>query len=216
MNLLICDDHPVVRSGLRKDIADLMGFNHRVDDAKNGEQAIELLKQNQYDIVLMDIQLPGKSGMDVLQHIILKYPGLPVLMLSNFEDIDYGYESYKQGAAGFLNKTVLPSELIFSIKKVVGGGKCFSSMVMQMADDARKSHKKTHTEYGHELLTDQKIKILIMSCEGKSQQYIGSKMHIEVGSVSSHLKQIDFIMNFTNKCDRMSYYQNHLKGKIKL
>jgi DNA-binding NarL/FixJ family response regulator len=213
MRVLICEDHEIFRDGIRQDIEKLLTGPHIIGEAANGDEALHLLDKGQYDLVLLDIKLPGKTGMDLLQFIKIKWPGQRVLMLSNYDESDYAFKALQYGASGYLNKDVSPRELIFSIQKVMRGDLCFSPETQQMAEDAKKIKKKYHSEYKHDLLTDHQYKLLKMFGEGKSNKTIAKELNIEERSVGSHKYKIKMIMNFKDNSEMQSYCNKYILNK---
>jgi two-component system, NarL family, invasion response regulator UvrY len=210
MKVLICEDHEIFRDGIRKDIEKGLQGPHIIDEAVNGDEALHFLKKEQYDVVLMDIKLPGKTGLDLLQIIKITWPNQIVLMLSNYDESDYAYKALLYGASGYLNKAVSSRELIFFMQKALRGGLCFSPEIEQMAIEAKKIKKKHHIEYKHELLTDRQFMLLKMFGEGKSNKIIAKELHIGEKSISAHKHQIKKCMNFKDDNEMQSYYNNYI------
>jgi len=121
MRILICDDHKIMRDGLRQMIS-LMGNVLCIKEAASGEEALNHLKTEAFDILLLDISLPDRSGLDVLEIVKLKWPEVNVLILSMHAQQQYAVRALKLGASGFLSKDVASEELLVAIRKVASGG----------------------------------------------------------------------------------------------
>ncbi|MEI6851490.1 MAG: response regulator transcription factor [Bacteroidota bacterium] len=211
MKILICEDQETYRHGIIDDINKGLPGRNIIHEAANGDQAKEYLSQQSYDIVLMDIKLPGKSGMEWLQFIKIKWPDQAVIMLSNYEETDFAFTAYKYGASGFLNKAVSTRELIQAILKGAGGGTCFSQQIEQMIQDAKKTRKKSHAEFNHPLLSDHQIKFMKMWVMGRTSNEIALQLKIHPKSVSSQKSKIKNLMGFKSDSEMYSYYEKNLR-----
>ncbi len=122
IKILIADDHAIVREGLKQIVAEEKDILV-AGEAENSEQLMELLEKEIWRLVVLDINMPGKSGLEALKDIKLQYPDLPVLILSMFSEDQYGIRAIKAGASGYLKKVSAPTELVTAIRKIVSGGK---------------------------------------------------------------------------------------------
>jgi len=122
INILIADDHPIFRKGILKMLSDVQGEKHIVD-VENSNTLLEELKQNEFDIIILDISMPGRSGLEVMQEIISDYPGIPILILSMHPEEQYAIRALKSGASGYLTKDSAPNELTIAVKNILKGGK---------------------------------------------------------------------------------------------
>ena len=119
--ILIADDHPIVRQGLKQILLEESGTTI-VGEAQNSGEALELAKKEPWDIVILDITMPGRGGLDVLKELKREYPKLPVLILSMHPEDQYAVRMFKAGANAYLTKASAPEELVKAIKKVLAGG----------------------------------------------------------------------------------------------
>ena len=126
MKILICDDHKIVRDGLRQILYQLQGVT-TIGEAGDGNEALMLLKNEVFDIILLDISLPGKSGLEVLQSVKEKWPSTNVLMLSMYPQEQYAIRALNLGASGYLTKDTASEELLIAVKKVSEGGEIYFS-----------------------------------------------------------------------------------------
>ena len=156
IKILIEDDHAIVREGLKQIVAEQSGM--RVNgEASNYNELFQLLPKNEWDIVILDIHMPGKNGLEALKDIRNHYPSLPVLILSMYSEEQYGLRSIKAGASGFLEKVSAPDELVQAIQKIISGGKYISSRLVEQMASSLDSKYESHT---HESLSDRELQIL--------------------------------------------------------
>ena len=125
IKILIADDHAIVREGLKQIVAEESDMKV-TGEAGNADEVFEILKTNNFDIAILDINMPGKSGLDLLKDLKIQYPKLPVLILSMYGEEQYGIRALKAGALGYLRKVSAPNELVTAIRKIVSGGKYIS------------------------------------------------------------------------------------------
>ena len=145
IKILIADDHAIVREGLKQIVAEEADILV-AGEASNTQVLMDKLKEDEFDILILDINMPGKSGLDALKDIKTEYPDLPVLMLSMYSEEQYGLRSLKGGADGFLKKVSAPEELVIAIRKLHGGRKYISQILAEkMAESLDdRSHKLLH------------------------------------------------------------------------
>lgn len=119
IRILIVDDHPIVRAGFRQIVSETDDMEV-ADEAANGDEAMACMRQNKYDIVLLDISMPGRSGLEILQELKEEHPQLPVLIMSMYPEEHYAVRALRAGASGYLTKAGAPNHLVLSIRKVLG------------------------------------------------------------------------------------------------
>lgn len=206
IRVLIVDDHPVVRRGL-KEILERELHGAICDEAENAEQAITKVRGQDWDLVVLDIAMPGRSGIDVLKDIKLERPELPVLILSVYAGDQYARRVIKAGARGYLNKESPPKELIEAIKRILSGGRYISHELAQMlvwdlSEDPRPFH---------ETLSDREFEVLRMIAHGKTVSQIAEELHLSVATVSTYRGRILEKMRMTNTAELIRYaFSNHL------
>jgi DNA-binding NarL/FixJ family response regulator len=182
MKILICDDHKIVREGLRQ-ILQQMEEITSIGEAGDGHEALTLLKEETFEVVLLDISLPDQNGLEVLRKIKTKWPSTNILMLSMYPQEQYAIRALKFGASGYLTKDTASDELILALKKVSAGGKYISqslgeNLALHLDDDL--DHLK------HESLSNREFEIMIMLANGKSLQEIGNELFISIKTVSTY------------------------------
>ena len=201
MRILITEDHAVVRQGLKLILAD--HFKKAVfGEARNATEALALVWKEKWDVVVLDITLPGRSGLEVLKEIKRSRPRLPVLILSMHPEDQFAVRLLKAGAAGYLTKESAAEELVGAIKKVVGGGRYISpSLAERMASYLNLDVRKAP----HERLSDREFLILRMIASGKQVSQIGKELSISVSTVSTYRARILGKMDMKNNAELTHY-----------
>lgn len=186
IRVLVADDHPVVHEGLKKMFEKVHGIRV-TGEASTGEEVLNKIEQNDYDLVLLDISMPDKSGLEVLKELKRKKPDLPVLILSIHGEEQYAIRAMKAGAAGYLTKKSIPDELIRAIQKISQGAKYItSSLAEKMASYLEKGAKKLP----HETLSDREFQIICLIAKGKTRKEIAEELSLSVDTISTYRARI--------------------------
>ncbi len=206
-NILIVDDHAVVRAGLRQIISGISGMAD-VDEADDAIEALSKIRKKEYSVVVLDISMPGKSGLDVLKEIRNEHPKLPVLMMSMHPEDQYAMRSLRSGAWGYVTKDSTPAELLAAIRTVVGGRKYISSnLAEKLAFNLDVDMKKEP----HEILSDREHQVLCMIASGKTLTEIGDQLALSVKTISTYRGRILEKMQLRNNAEMINYaITNHL------
>ena len=201
MKILICDDHKIVRQGLRQ-ILQKMEEVTLIEEAGDGDEALKLLKIKAFDILLLDISLPGRSGLEVLKAVKTKWPSTNVLMLSIYTHQQYAINAIKFGASGYLSKDTALEELIKAVRAVSKGGNYISqSLAFTLAFHDNKDQGRQK----HELLSTREFEILIEMANGKSQQKIGDELCISNKTIGTYRRRILDKMELSSNVELMRY-----------
>lgn len=201
MRILLTEDHAVVRQGLKLILAD--HFKKVVfGEARTATETLALVWKEKWDVVVLDITLPGRSGLEVLKEIKHSRPKLPVLILSMHPEDQFAVRTLKAGAAGYLTKESAGEELVGAIKKVVGGGRYISPslaerMASYLAIDVRQAP--------HERLSDREFLILRLIGSGKQVSQIGKELSLSVSTISTYRKRILEKMDMKNNAELTHY-----------
>jgi DNA-binding NarL/FixJ family response regulator len=199
--VLIADDHPVVRKGLREIVKEAFGMV-RIDEAGNGQEALERVAKNDYDAVLLDISMPGKSGLDVLKELKGQKPKLSVLVLSIHPEEQYAVRVLKAGASGYLTKESAQDELINAVKKISTGRKYISaSLAERLALDLERDAERPL----HENLSDREYQVMCMIASGKTVKKIAKELFLSVKTVSTYRARLLDKMRMKNNAE-LTYY----------
>jgi two-component system invasion response regulator UvrY len=201
MKILICDDHKIVREGLRQILLQLQGVT-LISEASDGNEALIILKSDVYNVVLLDISLPNKSGLEVLQSIKSKWPAINVLILSMLPQEQYAMRALKLGASGYLTKDTASEELLLAVNKVSAGGKYISQ---SLAENIAVYLEKDSIKQKHEELSEREFEIMVKLANGKSLQEIGNELFISVKTVSTYRTRIMEKMELNKNADLTRY-----------
>ena len=201
MRILITDDHALVRQGLKLILAD--HFKKAVfGEARNATEALEAVWKHKWDVVLLDITMPGRNGLEVLKEIKRSKPKLPVLVLSMHPEDQFAVRLLKAGAAGYLTKESAGEELAGAIKKVLSGGRYISpSLAERMASYLDIDVQKPP----HERLSDREFLILRMIASGKQVSQIAKDLSLSVATVSTYRARILEKMDMKNNAELTRY-----------
>jgi two-component system invasion response regulator UvrY len=201
IKVLVVDDHPIVRQGLKQVISEESDMAV-LGEAQNSQEVFELIHEQDWDVVVLDITMPGRGGLDVLRDIKHERPKLPVLMLSVHPEDQYAVRTLKAGASGYLTKESAPEELVGAIRKILRGGKYVSSTL------AEKLAFHLESETGkllHESLSDRENEVMLMIASGKTISAIAGEMSLSVKTVSTYRARILEKMQMKGNAD-LTYY----------
>jgi len=186
LKILIADDHAIVREGLKQIVAEEKDILV-AGEAENSEQMMKHLEKENWSLVILDINMPGKSGLEALKDIKLQYPKLPVLILSMFSENQYGIRAIRAGASGYLKKVSAPTELVTAIRKIVSGGKYINPL---LAEKLAEKFGKTEKEFLHDKLSDREYQIMCNIALGKSAEEISQDLSISINTVYTYRNRI--------------------------
>ncbi|HWY07408.1 MAG TPA: response regulator transcription factor [Candidatus Acidoferrales bacterium] len=186
MRILIADDHAVFRRGLRETLAEAFS-RVTYGEAKTAEETVDCVRRQDWDVVILDISMPGKSGLDILDDVKRLRPRTPVLLLTMHPEQQYARRALKAGAAGYLTKDSVPDELKVAIKRIVAGGRYVSATLAEkLAVDLRKGADIPL----HELLSDREFQVLRMIASGKTVKEMAEELSLSVKTVSTYRGRI--------------------------
>jgi len=201
MRVLICDDHKIVRVGIRY-LLEQMPEVKEIEEAENGNEAISILRSKEFNFVLLDISLPGISGLEVLQQIKANWHHINVLVLSMHPQEQYAIRALKLGASGYLTKDTASEELLIAIRKIAAGGKYIS---LSMAENIALYIDDETVGQGHASLSKREFEIMIMLANGKSLLEIGNELFISNKTVSTYRTRIMAKMEMTKNTELTKY-----------
>ena len=207
LRLLVADDHEVVRKGLVKVLAEALQ-PIKIDEAKNGQEALGKVSKNEYDLVVLDIKMPGKSGLDVLKEIKEQHPKLPVLILSMHPEEQFAIRALRAGASGYLTKECAGDELVLAIRKALKGERYISgSLAELLAGDLGGDAGKPL----HEILSDREYQVMLMIASGKPVGAIAEELCLSAKTISSYRANILLKTRMKNNAEITHYaIQNKL------
>lgn len=201
MKLLIADDHPIVRNGI-KDIIQDISPSFEIDEAEDAHEVVQKVIANDYDLIILDISMPGGGGLNALKQIKQAKPFTKVLMLSIYDDEQYINRALKAGASGYLTKAVASEELELAIKKVISGEKYLSSEVAsKMATFIYSDKEKTK----HDLLSEREYQVFHQIAVGNTTNEIAEELHLSPKTVSTYRERIMEKMGMTRNSELIHY-----------
>jgi two-component system invasion response regulator UvrY len=205
MKILLADDHTVVRSGLKQILAE--EFKGAVfGEARNAQEALELATRERWDIFVLDITMPGRSGLEVMREIRKLRPGLPVLVLSIHPENQFAVRVLKLGAAGYMTKESAAEELVGAIKKVLAGGRYVSAA---LAETLAKNLSRVAVKPPQELLSNREFQVLRLIASGKIVSEIARELVLSVKTISTYRSRILQKMGLRNNAELMHYAMLH-------
>lgn len=201
LRVLIADDHPVFRRGLKQIIDDTFDM-FVAGEATDGLEALRKATTCDYDVVLLDISMPLKNGLDVLSRLKAARPALPVLMLSMHPEEQYAVRALKTGASGYLTKESAPEEMLSAIRKVSKGGKYVSA---SLAETLASMLNNGGERLPHEALSNREYQVMLLIASGKSVSEIAQVLSISVKTVSTYRARILEKLGMTNNAELIRY-----------
>jgi len=207
IRIVIADDHAVVRQGLKQIVSEGPGMTV-VGEAGSSQELIALVQKQRCDVVVLDITMPGRSGIEALKELRQERPRLPILVLSMHPEEQYAIRALKTGAAGYLTKETAPEELVRAIQKVVAGGRYISS---SLAEKLATSLTTDMEKPPHELLSEREYQVLCLIASGKAVSEIAEELSLSVKTISTYRARILEKMGMKNNAELMHYaMQNRL------
>jgi two-component system invasion response regulator UvrY len=201
IKIIIADDHAIVREGLKQILADSKDIVV-TGDAENGVDAIKLVRKNDCDVLLLDISMPDRSGIEVLKQIKKEAPKLAILMLSMHREDQYAVRSLKAGAAGYLNKQSAPNELVDAIRLVAAGRKYISPALAQELANQVGDDREVPL---HETLSDREYQTFVMIASGKTVSDIAEELSLSVKTISMYRSRLLQKMKLRNNAELTHY-----------
>jgi DNA-binding NarL/FixJ family response regulator len=207
IKIIIADDHAIVREGLKQIVAEEKDMLV-CGEAEDAVSLMELLKKEKWSIVVLDINMPGKSGLEALKDIKQFYPELPVLILSMFSEDQYGLRAIKAGASGYLKKVSAPTELVIAIRKIVSGRKYINS---SLAEKLAESLGNEKNDFLHDKLSDREYQIMCSIALGKSAEEIAAELSLSINTIYTYRNRIFEKMSMKSNVELTQYaVQNKL------
>ena len=205
LRVLIVEDHEIMRRGLKEVFADAFPDLY-VGEAENSRSALAWLMTQEWDIVVLDINIPGRSGLEVLEDVKRLRPGTPVLVLSQYPEDEFAIRSFKLGAAGYLNKSRASDELLAAVRKVLAGGKYVTAslaekLVATLGNDLQ--HEP------HENLSNRELQVLQMLATGNTIKEIAAELAVSEKTVSTYRSRIVQKLRLTTDAELTRYALQH-------
>jgi len=202
IRIAIVDDHAMVRAGLRQFFADQVDFTV-VAEAANGREALDIVRKAEADVIVMDISMPGQSGVDALAAIKARSPDLPVLILSAYPEQHYATTLLRQGASGYLNKDCDPEEIVKAIRTVARGRKYITAGVAERLAEGLSSGAGDRP--AHEQLSERELQVFLRLAQGEAIGRLAESLSLSVKTVSTYRSRIMEKMQLSSNSD-LTYY----------
>jgi DNA-binding NarL/FixJ family response regulator len=201
VSILIADDHPIMREGLKR-ILDLQNDFIVAGEATNGFETLDWVRKGGFEVLLLDLSMPGKSGVDLIKQIRAEAPNLPILVLTMHEEEQFAVRTIRAGASGFLTKESAATQLVEAIRRVAAGRLYISPSV---AEQLAHSVMPANEDLPHKRLSDREFEVFEMLTAGKSASEIAEKLYLSVKTVSTHKTRILQKMNAHSLADLIKY-----------
>jgi DNA-binding NarL/FixJ family response regulator len=205
MKILIADDHPIVRHGLRQILADSNEVSE-VGEAASEADVLRLLRQQAWDVLVLDLAMPGRGGLETLKVVRAEWPRLPILILTMYPEDQYAVRALRAGADGYLSKESAAERLLEALRKVNGGGKYVSERV---AERLAVEIGRPKGEPPHEALSDRELQVLVLVGSGRTVGEIAEQLALSVKTVSTYRARILEKTGLRNNAELMQYVIEH-------
>ena len=205
IRIALIDDHAMVRAGLRQFFADQADFSV-VAEAASGAEAVDIVRRGDVDVIVLDISMPGQSGVDALAAIRARAPDLPVLILSGFAEEHYAATLLRQGASGYLNKDCDPDEIVKAIRTVARGRKYITAT---MAERLAEGLGTPGDQPAHSLLSERELQVFLRLAGGETIGHIAESMSLSVKTVSTYRSRVMEKMSLATNSDLTYYALKH-------
>lgn len=205
IEILLADDHTIVRDGLRQIIADTDDLTV-AGEAVNGNEVLALVRERNWDVLILDISMPGKNGLELIKQIKIERPKLPILILSMHDEEQYALRALRAGAAGYLTKDSNARQLLAVVRKIAAGGVFLSPA---MAERMARELMPATEALPHTLLSDREYQIFELIVHGNTLTNIAEQLCLSIKTVSTHKSNILQKMNMSNQADLIRYAIRH-------
>ena len=199
--ILIADDHTIVRKGLKQILSE--GMKHvEFSESSNASETLALIKSAAFDILILDMSMPGRSGLDLLKDVKALTPKLPILVLSMYPEDQYALRVIKAGAMGYMTKDSAPDALVSAVTKILNGGKYISAALSEQLLDQIQEPKKGES---YEQLSDREFQVLQLIASGKTVSEVADKLSLSVKTVSTYRTRILEKLHFSTNAELTRY-----------
>ena len=203
--IVIADDHAIVREGLKRIVGDGGEFEV-VAEAANGDEVMRLVRELDFDLLVQDLSMPGRSGMELIKLVKAEKPKLRILVLSMHQEVQYAVRAIKSGASGYLTKESAPMLLELALRKIAAGGAYISA---EVAEQLALGAMPGGTTVAHEALSDREFEVFRLLVAGESVTDIAGKLHLSAKTVSTHKTNLMQKLGIQNAADLVRYAIRH-------
>jgi DNA-binding NarL/FixJ family response regulator len=205
IRIVIADDHAIVREGLKRIVSDIRDMAV-VGEAADGTQVMQRVRELEFDILVLDLSMPGRSGMELIRLVRAEKPKLRILVLSMHQELQYAIRAIKSGASGYLTKESAPDQLEQAIRKIAGGG---AFITAEVAEQLALGAMPGSEAYPHETLSDREFEVFRLLAEGVSVTDIANRLKLSVKTVSTHKANLMQKMGLQNASELIRYAIKH-------
>lgn len=206
IKVLVADDHPIFRAGIKHILSQHADIKVACE-VENGDELLKNIRPDTFDIILLDISMPGISGVELIKTIKSEQPNLPILVLSMHKEDIYAVRTIKVGASGYVCKDNASTDLIQAIRKVASGGKFITTVLAEQIELDMSSSAANISP--HAMLSNREFQIFLLIAGGKSVSEIAEELTLSVKTVNTHKVRIKEKMNLHNNSDFMRYANTH-------
>ena len=205
IRVVIADDHQILRQGLSQ-LLQAAGDLDVVGEARDGFEVLERVRRVDFDVLLLDMSMPGKSGVELIKHVKAEKPKLRILVLSMHEEHQYAVRAIRAGASGYLTKESAASQLVAAIRKVAGGGAYITAEVAErLAQDAMPQAERP----AHAALSDREFEVFHMIVDGMSVNEIAARLHLSAKTISTHKARLMEKLGVDSTAELVHYAVRH-------
>jgi DNA-binding NarL/FixJ family response regulator len=205
VRIVVADDHTIVREGLKQILAGQPDFQV-IAEASDGHEALKRVRELEFDVLLLDMSMPGKSGVELIRQVKAEKPKLRILVLTMHEEHQYAVRAIRAGASGYLTKEGASSQLVTALRKVASGGAYISA---EVAEQLALNAMPDASGPLHERLSDREFQVFTMIAQGKSVSEIAERLNLSVKTVSTHKANLLQKMNMTTQGELIRYALEH-------
>lgn len=203
--IVIADDHAIVREGLKRIVGEAVDLQV-VDEAGDGTEVLRIVREREFDVLVLDLSMPGRSGMELIKLVKTEKPRLRILVLSMHQEQQYAVRAIKSGASGYLTKESAPAQLVHAIHKIAAGGAFISA---EVAEQLALGAMPGGDAAPHEMLSDREFEVFRMLASGVSVTEISTRLNLSVKTVSTHKANLMNKMGLANASDLIRYALRH-------
>jgi DNA-binding NarL/FixJ family response regulator len=205
IRIVLADDHAIVREGLKRIVGDVQDFQV-AGEAADGTEVMRVVRETEFDVLVLDLSMPGRSGMELIKLVKAEKPRLRILVLSMHQETQYAVRAIKSGASGYLTKESAPAQLEQAIRKIAGGGAYISTEVAeQLALGAMPGSQSVP----HESLSDREFEVFRLLVAGEGVSDIAGKLNLSVKTVSTHKANLMHKLGLGNQTELVRYALKH-------
>ncbi|MBC5767002.1 response regulator [Ramlibacter albus] len=206
IRVVLADDHAIVREGLKRIVGDVEGMSV-VGEAADGTEVIKRVRELEFDVLVLDLSMPGRSGMELIKQVKAEKPKLRILVLSMHQETQYAMRAIKSGASGYLTKESAPGQLEQAIRKIAGGGAYISAEVAEQL--ALGAMPGGGDDAPHESLSDREFQVFKLLVDGVSVSDIAGQLNLSVKTVSTHKANLLQKLGLSNQTELVRYAMKH-------